>query len=109
MVTWEAELTCDYPGSRISWRSIQGALTSEAGSVRFINAPTRGVTEVHVTLEYEATLSAYARCVARLFRSEPGAELADDLRMLKHSLEQSATHNAMLPEEHAFATVSHAG
>ncbi|HWI08384.1 MAG TPA: SRPBCC family protein, partial [Solirubrobacteraceae bacterium] len=38
-VEWDAEITEDVPGERISWRSLEGAKVENSGSVRFVDAP----------------------------------------------------------------------
>ena len=49
-VEWDAETTEQIPGSRLAWRSIEGADVANSGEVRFVPAPDGASTEVHVTL-----------------------------------------------------------
>ena len=87
VVTWEAELTCDFPGARIAWRSIDETRCFDAGSVRFTPDRDGDCIAVDVTIEYEAARSPAGLAVANLFRADPGAQLREELVLLKFALE----------------------
>jgi uncharacterized membrane protein len=86
-IEWEAEIVEDRPGQLIAWRSLEGADVRNEGEVRFASAPGGRGTEVHVALRYSAMGGAVGRAVARLFGSEPGQQIAGDLRRLKQVIE----------------------
>lgn len=86
-VEWDAEITEDVPGSRIAWRSLDGASVKNSGSVRFRPAPKGEGTEVYVEVEYSPPGGALGSVVAKLFGEEPNQQIADDLRRFKQFVE----------------------
>lgn len=86
-VEWEAEIVEDRPGELIAWRSLEGSDVHNEGEVRFVAAPGGRGTEVHVALRYRAMGGAVGRALARLFGSDPGQQIAGDLRRLKQVIE----------------------
>ena len=86
-VEWDAETTDDRPNELISWRSVEGATVYNAGTVRFQQAPGDRGTEVRVDLEYDPPFGKLGASVAKLFREEPGQQIADDLRHFKQVME----------------------
>jgi uncharacterized membrane protein len=86
-VEWTAEIVEDRAGSLISWRSLAGSEITNAGSVRFEDAPADRGTEVRVELSYDAPAGAAGAMVAKLFGEEPGQQLRDDLRRFKQVME----------------------
>ena len=86
-VEWDAEITEDVPGERISWRSLEGAKVENAGTVRFVPAPGEQGTEVHVELRYDVPGGAVGSLVAKLFGEEPALQIKDDLRRFKQIVE----------------------
>jgi uncharacterized membrane protein len=84
---WDAEIVDDRPLDRISWRSLPGADVHNAGTVRFVRAPGRRGTEVHVDMEYRPPFGKLGSKIASLWREEPRQQVADDLRHLKQVLE----------------------
>ncbi len=86
-VEWDAEITEDVPGERISWRSLEGASVDNAGWVHFRPAPGDQGTEVHLELEYSPPGGALGSVVAKLFGEEPNQQVSDDLRRFKQILE----------------------
>ena len=85
-VEWDAEIYNEKPNEMIAWRSLEGADIVNAGSVRFTPLGVRG-TEVKVVLNYNLPGGKISALFARLFGSEPGQMIADDLRRLKQILE----------------------
>ncbi|MGN6687627.1 MAG: SRPBCC family protein [Actinomycetales bacterium] len=90
-VEWDAEVTEDQPGERISWQSLPGADVPNSGTVSFRPAPSdehrdQG-TEITVTLRYEPPAGRLGAAVARYFGQEPNQSLDDDLRRFKQVLE----------------------
>ncbi len=86
-VSWQAELTGDEPGRRISWKSLPGADVANSGTVHFAETPDGSGTEVRVSLHYDVPGGAVGRAVARLWGEEPVQQVHDDLRRLKAILE----------------------
>ena len=86
-VEWDAETTDAVPGSRLAWRSTDGADVPNQGEVRFVPAPDPGSTEIHVTLTYEAPGGGLGRALAKYFGEEPSQHLDDDLRRFKQVIE----------------------
>lgn len=85
-VEWDAEIYNEKPNEMIAWRSLEGADIVNAGSVRFTPLGVRG-TEVKVVLNYNLPGGKISALFAKLFGSEPGQMIADDLRRLKQILE----------------------
>ncbi|MFP5317076.1 MAG: SRPBCC family protein [Acidimicrobiia bacterium] len=86
-VQWDAEITEDEPGRRLSWRSIEGSEIENSGTVRFLPAPKGQGTEIHVELSYAPPGGAVGAAVAKLFGEEPDQQVADDLRRFKQLVE----------------------
>lgn len=86
-VEWDAEITEDVPGERISWRSLEGAKVDNSGSVRFVPAPRDQGTEVHIELQYDIPGGSVGSLIAKLFGEEPALQIKDDLRRFKQIVE----------------------
>lgn len=86
-VTWDAEIINDIPDQTIAWRSLAGAQVDNAGSVRFVPAPTGRGTEVHVVLEYIPPARVLGKWIARLFGQDPQLQIETDLRNFKQLME----------------------
>jgi uncharacterized membrane protein len=86
-VTWQAEMTGDEPGRRISWKSLPGADVANSGTVHFAETPDGTGTEVRVNLHYDVPGGAVGRAVARLWGEEPTQQVHDDLRRFKAIIE----------------------
>jgi uncharacterized membrane protein len=83
---WEAEIIDDTPGRRIAWRSVGGRI-SNAGSVRFTEAPAGRGTELHVEIEWAPPGGALGTSFAHLFGDDPGLIVETDLRRFKATME----------------------
>ena len=86
-VEWDAEITEDVPGERISWRSTEGAKVENSGTVRFLPAPAEQGTEVHIELRYDVPGGTVGSLLAKLFGEEPAMQIKDDLRRFKQIVE----------------------
>jgi uncharacterized membrane protein len=84
---WEAEITEDVPGERISWRALPGSKVHNEGTVRFVAAPAGQGTEIHLELHYEIPGGAIGATIAKLFGEEPAIGVKDDLRRFKQIVE----------------------
>ena len=76
-IEYDAEITDDVPGRRISWRSLPGATVPNCGTVTFLDAPGNRGTEVIVEIQVAAPLG----------KTIAGGEAQGDLRRLKQVLE----------------------
>lgn len=85
-VSWEAKITEDIAGERISWRSLPGALVQNQGVVRFIDAPG-GACSVHLLLEYNPPLGSLGVKFAQIMGEDPEQQLLEDLNRFKRLAE----------------------
>ena len=85
-VEWDAEIINEEPNALIAWRSLGNAEVDNAGSVRFVPAGDRG-TEVKVVIDYIPPAGRVGAAVAKLFGSDPAAEIREDLRNFKRIME----------------------
>ncbi len=100
-VEWDAEITEDVPGERLSWRSLPGADVDNAGTVRFTAAPGDRGTEVRVELSYDPPAGKLGSAVARLLGEAPHQQVTDDLRRFKQILEAGeVVRSPASPEGH---------
>ena len=90
-VEWDAEIVNDQPPSLIGWRSLPGSTVDTAGSVQF--KPTEGGygTKVHVELQYLPPAGKLGAAFAKLMGNDPANHIKEDLRRLKHELENMDT------------------
>ena len=86
-VEWDAEITDELTGERISWRSTAGADVHNEGTVRFSAAPGDRGTEVYLRMSYQVPGGGLGAGLARYFGEEPHQHVDDDLRRLKQVLE----------------------
>jgi uncharacterized membrane protein len=71
------------PGRLIAWRSLAGSRVSTAGSVHFTPLSGDRGTEVRISLKYDLPAGKLGTWLAWLFGSEPGQQIAEDLRRFK--------------------------
>jgi len=86
MVSWEAVITEDVPGERITWQSAEGADVANSGRIEFRDAGERG-TVVRATIAYEPPGGAIGQLIAKLFQREPRIQSRRDLRRFKQLME----------------------
>jgi uncharacterized membrane protein len=94
-VTWESEIIDDVPNERIAWRSRDGAILFNAGSVQFASAPNGG-TRVRVELLYELPPGTLGVALARLLGRDPAQAIRADLAAFKAMMEKKP-HEPPLP------------
>jgi len=87
IVEWDAEMTDDKPNEMISWRSLEGSDVYNTGTVRFQRAPGGRGTVVRVDLRYAPPGGTLSAAIAKLFASDPGQRIHEDLRALKQIME----------------------
>jgi uncharacterized membrane protein len=86
-VAWDARIVADEENRLISWRSLDGADVSNAGSVRFRPAPGGRGTEVTVELSYEPPAGKVGATLARLLGEIPERQIESDLHRFKQLME----------------------
>jgi len=86
-VAWDAEIIAEVENSSIGWRSVEGAIVPNAGSVRFAPAPSGLGTVVNVNLKYDPPGGPIGDAVAKLFGTAPSTTVAEDLRRFKAMME----------------------
>jgi uncharacterized membrane protein len=86
-IEWDAEVTQERPNELIAWRSLPGADVDHEGSIRFERAPGGRGTLVRVNLRYDLPGGALGKALAVMMNTEPGQQVADDLRRFKQLLE----------------------
>lgn len=92
-VEWDARVINDEPGYLIAWASVPDSAIAHAGSVHFNDAGDKG-TEVLVRMRYTPERSAYAFAFAKVLNPVTEAEVAEDLRRLKHAMETGSAISA---------------
>lgn len=86
-VEWDAEIYNDIPNELIAWLSLPNADVTHAGSVNFKPAPNGRGTYVEVTFNYNLPLGKASALIAKLFGSEPGQIVEQNLHRLKQLFE----------------------
>jgi uncharacterized membrane protein len=107
-VEWDAEITDDTPNEMISWRSLEGSDVDNTGTVRFQSASGGRGTVVRVELRYAPPGGAVGAAIAKLFATDPGHRIHDDLRAFKQIMEtgevvksDASIHSGMHPAQPA--------
>jgi uncharacterized membrane protein len=86
-VQGDAEIINDQPDRLIAWRSLADADVDNAGSVRFVSAPSGRGTQVHVNIQYLPPAGRLGAAIATLFGSNPRQEIQEDLYRFKQLME----------------------
>lgn len=86
-VAWDAEIISEKENEMIGWRSVDGALVPNAGSVHFTRAPSDLATIVKVNVKYDLPGGQFGETVAKLFGTSPSTTVAEDLRRFKAMME----------------------
>jgi uncharacterized membrane protein len=86
-VEWDAEIVSETPNQLISWRSVEDADVSNAGSVRFLPSTGGRGTVVKVELRYEPPAGKLGAAIAWLTGEEPSVQVREDLRRFKQLME----------------------
>jgi uncharacterized membrane protein len=84
-VAWEAEIINDQAPHLIAWRTVDNAMITHAGSVRF--TPAGSGTRIDVALQYDPPGGALTHAMARLVDADAGRILEHDLNEFKQALE----------------------
>jgi uncharacterized membrane protein len=86
-VEWEAEITADEPGRRISWQSSANSAVSHQGTVEFSDAPGDRGTLIRVSLDYRPIGGQLGRLAAWFSGESPEQQIREDLRNFKRAME----------------------
>jgi len=84
---WDAEIINDKKNELIAWRSLESSMVDTAGSVHFRPLPGGRETELRVSLKYNPPGGKLGIGVANLLGESPRQQIDEDLRSLKHALE----------------------
>lgn len=88
LVEWDAEIINEKPGEYLAWESMPGSKIDHAGSVHFRDVGDEG-TEVLVRMRYAPQGMVTRFALAKLMNPLTEAEIAEDLRRFKHTMETS--------------------
>lgn len=83
---WEAILTRVEPNRLLAWKSIEGSMVENAGSLRFEEEPD-GTTRLTIHLSYNPPAGAVGHVIAKLFGRDPKKLLDDDLLRFQSLIE----------------------
>lgn len=83
---WDAQLFNERVNEYLAWQSMPGSRIDHAGSVHFHSAGDQG-TEVLVRMRYNPPGGAYGFGLAKLLNPISEADMAEDLRRFKHTME----------------------
>jgi uncharacterized membrane protein len=86
-VDWEAEIINEIPNELIGWRSVDGSVVDNAGSVHFKPATGGRGTEVKVVLRYDPPAGKLGARISKILGEDPAINVQEDLRRLKMLLE----------------------
>ena len=86
-IEWDAEITEEVPGQRISWQSLRDSSVSNSGSVEFEAAPGRRGTIIRVQMDFGNRAHALGAAIAALMGRHPEQIVDKDLRRFKQVLE----------------------
>jgi uncharacterized membrane protein len=82
---WDAVTTRFEPNLLLAWRTVSNSVVRHSGSIRF--EPRNGGTCLEVQLSYSPPGGALGHALARFLRSDPKAEIDEDLLRVKTFLE----------------------
>jgi uncharacterized membrane protein len=86
-VEWDAQIINDKPNEVIAWKSLEGSMVDNAGSVHFTKAPGGRGTEVRVVLKYDPPAGKVGDFIAWMFRKSADQEVKEELRHFKQLME----------------------
>lgn len=102
-VEWDAEMTEDQPGRRISWRAVENADIPNEGKVEFNEAPAGRGTELKVRIQYYPPAGTAGKVAAKILHGLNARQIEEDMKRLKQILE---TGEAVTSERVAFQTAT---
>ncbi len=84
---WEAEVTEERPGEKISWKSVDGSPVESSGSVWFSPAPEDQGTVVGLAMEYKVPGGIVTEFLTKLSGEDPDSLTQLNLKRLKALIE----------------------
>jgi uncharacterized membrane protein len=87
--SFDSEITQLVPNKLVAWRSVPGSLVRAGGVLRFQQSGDG--TMIHILLSYNPPAGAVGHAIARLFSSDPGIALDDDMARFKSLMEIGKT------------------
>ena len=88
-VRWVVELTADVPGRVIAWRTLVGTGAPQSGEILLQRTPNPRVTEVRVTLEYDAPKEPATWTQYHAGETSPARQLDEALERLRAQVESA--------------------
>lgn len=87
-ITWEAEIVDEQPNSFLVWRSKDGAMVPNNGSVLFERASDyHGGTRMTVVMNYDPPAGRLGSIFATMFGEDADQQVREDLRRFKQLME----------------------
>lgn len=90
-VEWDAEITEDQPGRRISWHSVENSDIPNEGEVEFNQAPAGRGTELKVKIQYYPPGGTAGKVAAKVLHGLNAQQIEEDMKRLKQILETGET------------------
>jgi uncharacterized membrane protein len=89
-VSWDAEVTEFVPNELLAWKSVEGSMIEQSGTMRFDRNPD-GTTRLDVRLSYNPPAGAIGHAFATLLGANPKREMDEDFVRLKSLIESGKT------------------
>ena len=86
-ISWEAEITEDVPGERLSWRSVESADVKNFGTVEFKRAPGNRGCEVYAEMQADIPAGKLGEMIAGMTGNKPEQQMAETMHRFKTLLE----------------------
>ena len=87
VLKWDAQITVDRPNEMIAWQTIPGSSVDHRGYVKFVPAPGRRGTEVHVALEYQPPGGEAGKLIGNLLGGITEQQIQEQIRNFKNIME----------------------
>jgi uncharacterized membrane protein len=84
---WDAQITVDRPNEMISWQTVPGSSVDHRGYVKFVPAPGKRGTEVHVAMEYQPPGGEVGKLLGSLLGGITEQEILEQIRNFKSIME----------------------
>ena len=86
-VEWDSEVIEERENELLVWKSLPGSMVESMGRVEFVDAPGGRGTVLHVSMQYNPPAGSLGAAFAKLFGSDPGQQIKEDLRHFKQIME----------------------
>ncbi len=88
-IEWEAKIINDRQDELIAWESLPGSSFSNAGTVRFEDAPGNRGTEITLKMQYSIPGGVLTKQLLTILGHSPEEQLKKELRRFKQFMEAS--------------------